>query len=486
MNRVLVILVLNLIVFSSEAAVKQGFKGVVFEDVNQNGIQDNHEKGIAGIKVSDGFHVVVTDKRGRYELPGWGKNKFVTIYQPADYSCADWYLPVDEKKQEYVFAMSAKQVRQKVNFIQISDTETFEYKEWVNNVREYADVNQSAFIIHTGDICYKRGMQWHSENITSSTMGVPVYYCLGNHDMVEGQYGEQFYEKCFGPAWYAFEEGNTLFVVTPMMRGDHKPSFTHQDIGAWLKALLGKYETTQPKIIFNHDLLTDDEQFVFKIDETDSINFNNSNLKAWLYGHWHNNMVKNHGGDSPVISYGTAVAAKGGIDHSPSSYRVVNIDDNGTISSMLRWTYANRKIEVVAPVGNDLLLNEPSELGVSVNVYHSGAEVQKVNYRIWASGDYPDLHDLDDLENWQVMQPTSDWNWQAQWPLKECQDGEYMLTVNALVQGGEVLVKQVPFTLNRTSVKASKGNDWTNLLGNAMHNRHCEALVEQPKLVWST
>ncbi|WP_052670687.1 outer membrane protein assembly factor BamB family protein [Draconibacterium sediminis] len=486
MNRVLIILSLNLLFFVSEGAVTKGFEGHVFDDINKSGTQDKNEKGIAGIKVSDGFNVVVTDKNGRFILPGWKKSRFITVYQPSNYSCNDWYLPISEKRKDYDFAMSAKRVRQKVNFVQISDTETFEYKEWVNNVREYADVNQSAFIVHTGDICYKRGMRWHSENITSNTMGVPVYYCLGNHDMVEGQYGEQFYEKCFGPAWYAFEEGNTLFVVTPMMRGDHKPSFTHEDIGRWLKALLGKYESAQPKIIFNHDLLTDDEHFVFQINKTDSINFNNYNLKAWLYGHWHNNMVKNHGGNEPVISYGTAVAAKGGIDHSPSSYRVVNIDENGNISSTLRWTYVNRKIEVVAPIGNDLLLKDDSELGVSVNIYHSGAEVQRVNYRIWVSGDYPDWHDLDDLEHWKTMQQSSDWNWQAQWSVQDYQDGEYTLTVNAFLKGGEVLVKQVPFTLNRKSVDANKGDNWINFLGNAMHNRHSNASTEAPKLVWST
>jgi hypothetical protein len=41
---------------------------VVFEDKNQNGIQDEGEKGLSEVLVSDGFNVATTDEQGHYEL----------------------------------------------------------------------------------------------------------------------------------------------------------------------------------------------------------------------------------------------------------------------------------------------------------------------------------------------------------------------------------------------------------------------------------
>ena len=66
-------------------------------------------------------------------------------------------------------------------------------------------------------------------------MGIPVYYCLGNHDLLKGEYGEKMFEDLFGPVYYSFESGNIHFVVTPMLRGDHKPGFTKEDVGQDMK-----------------------------------------------------------------------------------------------------------------------------------------------------------------------------------------------------------------------------------------------------------
>ena len=120
-----------------------------------------------------------------------------------------------------------------MTFIHISDTETYEYRDWVDQLKQYIKVQHPDFVIHTEDICYHPGMQWHSKHVNIKQIGVPFYYRLGNHDLVDGDYGEQFFEKCFGPAWYAFQEGNTLYVITPMMGGDRKPGFTRKEIGGW-------------------------------------------------------------------------------------------------------------------------------------------------------------------------------------------------------------------------------------------------------------
>ena len=52
-------------------------------------------------------------------------------------------------------------------FMQISDTETYEYGEWIDNLKEYIRNETPAFMVHTGDICYEPGLQFHSEFINS-------------------------------------------------------------------------------------------------------------------------------------------------------------------------------------------------------------------------------------------------------------------------------------------------------------------------------
>ena len=338
-------------------------KGFVFHDKNGNGIREEHEHGIANAKISDGYHVTATSDDGSFTLPGWAKERFVTIYPSATFVSENRYIPITKNHGSYVFPVSIKEKKEQVSFIQISDTETFEYRDWVDQLKQYTEVHKPDFIVHTGDICYRSGMNWHAKNLTSKQMGVPTYYCLGNHDLIKGDYGEQFFEECFGPAWYAFEEGNVLYVVTPMMGGDYTPGFTHEDIGGWLENLLAVYDRDKPKIFFNHDLLTNGDNFEFRKNKKKSIQLQDYNLKAWLYGHWHVNMVKKHG-TSGVTSYGTSTLVKGGIDHSPSGFRVVNVDEKGATSSHFRWTYLDREIEIASPNKKHAEVNAQGEVEI--------------------------------------------------------------------------------------------------------------------------
>ncbi|MDO5628973.1 MAG: metallophosphoesterase N-terminal domain-containing protein, partial [Mobilicoccus sp.] len=68
----------------------QTITGHVFVDSNQNSRMDRREKGLAGVRVSNGRDIVTTDRRGRYTLPAF-ENMTVTITQPAGYQ-----VPVDE------------------------------------------------------------------------------------------------------------------------------------------------------------------------------------------------------------------------------------------------------------------------------------------------------------------------------------------------------------------------------------------------------
>ncbi|MCT4586911.1 MAG: PQQ-binding-like beta-propeller repeat protein [Carboxylicivirga sp.] len=457
-------------------------KGFVFNDINNNGKKDANEAGVAGATVSDGYHVVKTDKKGFFKLPGWDKQRFVTLYPSAYFQCRKRFIAIEGETKTYNFAVTNQKRKENVRFVQISDTETFEQRDWVDNLKKYAKVHQPDFIVHTGDICYETGMNWHAQNLMSVHMGVPVYYCLGNHDLIKGEYGEEHFEKCFGPAWYAFEEGSALFVVTPMMGGDYKPGFTEEEIGAWLQNLLDAYPKNQPKVFFNHDLLTNESEFNFQINKKKHINLNDYNLKAWLFGHWHNNMAKDHG--NGVVSYGTATAVMGGIDHSPSCFRVVDVSSKGEVSSFLKWTYQNRQMELVSPQKDKLVFNDEGKMHVSVNVYDSGAAVDSVKCAVWGEEGFNWKSSMQ-TEKWQNMKPQSDWNWSAH--IDAFDQKHYELVVLAYLKSGEVLHQKMRFIATEKDLKPESETLWNNLAGNKEHVSVVDKNHEMPyQLLWTT
>ena len=93
-----------------------------------------------------------------------------------------------------------------------------------------------------------------------------------------------------------------------MAGGDHQPGYTKEDVYRWLKNDLAQVPTGKPIIVFNHDLLTSGNEFVFGIDDNEKINLNEHNLKAWLYGHWHNHFVRKQG---DVLTISTQHSTKG-------------------------------------------------------------------------------------------------------------------------------------------------------------------------------
>ena len=141
--------------------------------------------------------------------------------------------------------------------------------------------------------------------------------------MVKGKYGEVLFESIYGPLYYSFDAGNVHYIVTPMPGGDHAPGYTADDVCRWLKNDLAHIRPGTPVVVFNHDLLTYEDAFIFKSKNAGSINLNEHNLKAWVYGHWHINYMKKQG---DVYSVCTSSLDKGGKDHSTTAFRVMHVD----------------------------------------------------------------------------------------------------------------------------------------------------------------
>lgn len=469
--------ILFLLLLTAATSATAAYSGRVFVDKNSNGQFDRGEKTLGGIKVSDGLNVTETAKDGTYTLPGHARQRFIFITTPSGYKTLNkHYHKIDSRTNGYDFGLLTYHPGigkdGSHQYVHVSDTEIFNTEgneAWVKNIREYAANENAAFIIHTGDICYENGMKKHIKLMNTENMNVPVFYCIGNHDLVKGKYGEEVFENNYGPVYYSFDVANVHYIVTPMPGGDHKPGYTRLDVCRWLKNDLAHIKPGTPIVVFNHDILTYGDEFIYKGSETESIDLNKHNLKAWVYGHWHINHMKKQGN---VYTVCTSSLDKGGIDHSTSAFRIMHVDGKGDFSSELRYSYLNNSICIASPAGHT------ASPEVTVNVYSSASPARRVTYTCLD-------RDKPVLRNKRLSQ-SSDWCWTATLPLKKTHAGkELTIQVEAEFNNGETVRSEKNFVYLPQQADIRLTENWDNLLGNATHTaKAAAALDSMPGLAW--
>jgi outer membrane protein assembly factor BamB/predicted phosphodiesterase len=422
------------------------FSGVVYVDQNKNLQKDAGEKGVKDVAVSDGLNVVLTDGDGNYQLPGTPKSHFIYITVPSGYRTVKrFYIKTNGPASDYNFGLAPflPSKNKKIRFIQLADTEASDDFGWIGPIRDFAANEEISFIVHTGDICYEKGLNFHGRMVTGETMGVPVYYCVGNHDLVKGNYGEELFEKNFGPVYYSFDAGNTHFIVTPMLGGDYQPSYTKEDVYRWMKNDLRLVDPAKKVVVFNHNLLTMEEEFIYGINETEQINLNEHNLKAWIYGHWHSNYLIRHG-NTGIVSVCTAPPNKGGIDHSPENFPVYEIDEAGDLYVHPRYNYLNNHFAAVSPNGNQCVIDRSNQLLISVNTYSTCSPAEKMEYRI------------EGMEKYEPLIQQSDWNWSGRYPAAELKAGiSYRISFRTQLRNGDIFTSIRNFVIPESSTENS-------------------------------
>lgn len=476
--------ILSMLLLGSVASfANAAYTGRVFVDKNNNGVFDKGEKAMPGVLVSDGLNVVKTTSDGSFTLPGHERERFIFITTPSGYKTDNkHYHRINGNQMSYDFGLQPYSGGIKKDgshkYVHIADTEIFNtenHGDWVDNVRDYTANENAAFIIHTGDICYEKGMKAHIKLMNTANMNCPVYYCIGNHDLVKGKYGEELFESIYGPVFYSFDAGSTHYIVTPMLGGDYKPGYTKEDVYRWLKNDLAQVPQGKPIVVFNHDLLTYGDQFIYGINDQEQINLNEHNLKAWVYGHWHINYMKKQG---DVYSISTATLDKGGIDHSTSAFRVLHVDKKGDFVSELRYTYLDKQIKITAPVEGQVPVLSSGAVPLAVNVYSSVTPVKEVTYTCLVDGKA--------LFSNKKLQQATDWCWNTEVPLNAKQEGKAVtLRLKARFNNGEVAETESAFTYHTTPAEVKLADNWDNLLGNPQHAATAQPSLNQPlQMAW--
>lgn len=284
-------------------------------------VTDKNGIAIAGVAVSDGINTVFTDSAGMYRLEGFERSYVLNVGVLTN-SHDDWYVYTDCKDGVYDFCIDPVTDAKEFCFLHTSDTEIENTPkvEWIDFAKDTVKEHSPAFFIHTGDLCRQNGVTRHYKVFNFDTVGCPVRYAIGNHDFIGERYGEEIYEKLYGPTRYSFDVGDVHFIVLSIGKGDNPTGYIPSDQITWLKndiALTNKKRI----IVFDHDCCEKENDFCIKTD-TESVDLRAHGIEAWVYGHYHFNHVHNYDG---VLSICTALPDSGGIDSSEAGIRKISV-----------------------------------------------------------------------------------------------------------------------------------------------------------------
>lgn len=212
-------------------------EGVVFDDRNDNGIQDKSESGIPGVSVSDGQSIAKTDAHGRWQLVP-SEASIVFVIKPHGWQVATdsfglpnfWRDIQSEKASDTIaFALQkAKRTADKPEYVEnkldllifgdpqpknIQDVGYYEkdiVEPLIGNTR--ADLG-----ISLGDIVHGNLALYPAMNQVTKRLETPWLHVSGNHDRDYGAQTDeqslQTFSKYYGPDTFAWEQGGVSFIV---------------------------------------------------------------------------------------------------------------------------------------------------------------------------------------------------------------------------------------------------------------------------------
>ena len=222
----LTLTILSLLLSVVPAAAQRTAEGKVFIDANANGRYDQGEQLLAGIPVSDGCRVVVTDAWGHYRIAVDEESNLFPIL-PAGYTMAGHQV-VNRgfiagsaiQRRDNDFALRPKPVRTRFRLHALGDVQVSDYQEvdyasrtlWPELLAaDSADVN-----LFLGDLVNNNLPLYPDLAQMLERLPGRSYTVLGNHDRdADSVRAHQVRSYCcsFGADVYAFNEGDVHFIV---------------------------------------------------------------------------------------------------------------------------------------------------------------------------------------------------------------------------------------------------------------------------------
>ncbi|MBN1420157.1 MAG: PQQ-binding-like beta-propeller repeat protein [Planctomycetes bacterium] len=301
-----------------EPAAGPTISGTVFADRDGDGSRDPDEPGLAGVGVSDGFAVTVTDGEGRYRLDGIPENVpcvFATI--PAGFrkthrsyrhveagrsdGCDFGLSPLEESARETSIAHVAD------IHIGIEGVEKIR-DAMIAGLEEISRLpDPPAVVVGAGDLTNATKPEEFRGLIDAMERArIPFMPVIGNHDCASGAGGRDAWRRAMGPDWWSFDVGDWhVLCVNSIVRSRAQETWLERDVER-----LGRGKR---KIAFQH----------YPPTRPELERFARLGVEAVGSGHWHTTRILE---DRGVLSINTATFLMGGIDLSPAGFRILRLD----------------------------------------------------------------------------------------------------------------------------------------------------------------
>lgn len=199
----------------------------------------SNNKGVKNVVVSDGYTVILTDTKGKYEFEPHPAATNIFISTPSGYAFKNengisrhyHSLKHDVKRKKIDFELTRldkddiehqfiiwadPQVKNKKDVEKMRTQSVPDVQKWV------AGAGALLHGITVGDIVWDELQLFPEYNKAVEEMGIPFFQCIGNHDMDYNKGGDetsdQTFQQMYGPTHYSFNRGKVHYVVMDDVR----------------------------------------------------------------------------------------------------------------------------------------------------------------------------------------------------------------------------------------------------------------------------
>lgn len=236
---------------------------------------ESNGKGVAGVRVSDGLGVALTDGDGDYSLVTDSRAGFVWVSVPDGFEIpisptgtASFFqrLPSGSERAAAVFDLKRVDPSTEHAFFVLADPQTQDdyeigrlHQETVPDIRQSVSElsTQNIFGVSCGDIMYDNLALYPQYEDAVQQMGIPFFQVVGNHDLDPDPTDEESvatFTAHFGPAHYSFDRGEVHYVVLDDVFWFGDGYIGYVDLGQlqWLEHDLQTLEQGRAVVLFAH------------------------------------------------------------------------------------------------------------------------------------------------------------------------------------------------------------------------------------------
>lgn len=233
----------------------------------------------SGITVTDGYTCTQTDASGAFTLKPNASAYYIYYSIPEDAKIENgsnglplFFKRYDTATKVYDFTLTRQEKDGKFRFIAIGDVQPTDNNHIKRIKNETVEDIKAFLAVHKDMPSYANTLGDNVNNkwdlyptllpvLNSSTVGVPLFYCMGNHDHVfpsaNDIAAQRTYEKYVAPANYSYNRGDVHFLVmddiihTAQASPNYDDGFTEAQY-KWAKEELSYVDKDKAVVLVTH------------------------------------------------------------------------------------------------------------------------------------------------------------------------------------------------------------------------------------------